>query len=91
MENKQTPLTDENDLERKSRRDNYYIGRVLKYIILACVSAIIVVLTIGFIIRFYTNASFQSAIMDIIKTYFASILLAGLSIIGINVYARNSK
>lgn len=91
MDNSLQPISDEADLEKQSKRDNFYITRVFKYVLLICACAVLIVLTVGFIFKFVTDTSFQASIMSIIQTYFSAIVLAGLSILGINIYSKNSK
>ncbi|HSX10070.1 MAG TPA: hypothetical protein VLF93_08005 [Candidatus Saccharimonadales bacterium] len=81
-----TPLIDEEDLIRRTKRDNYHIRRVIKIAVLIFLLFIGTVITGGFISTFVLNSNFRSEILDTIKSNFQAIILAGLYILGIRVF-----
>lgn len=86
---KNTPkYKNEGDLDARRRKDDYHIGRILKY---TCLFAFIIV--IGFVLilfvrRCIDDKMFQYGVLDIVKQNLSGIIFTGLSILGINQYLK---
>lgn len=79
------PLTDDDDLAKRSKRDDFWIKRSFKWFTLALIIFLLVFLAYYFCKELISNDAFRNSILDQIKSNIIGIIVAGLAIIGINV------
>lgn len=73
----------EDDLiSSKEKQDNYIISRVLKYLVLVVISAVVLCVTFVFLWNFFTNETFQDKVLGVVIEQLGVIVVAGMGILG---------
>jgi hypothetical protein len=91
MENtlKSQPVTSENDLDAKSKRDNYTIQTIIKYTIGFAILAILLSITGIFLFKLFTDNALQQFVLSKIQENITAIVLAAFYVVGINLMKNN--
>ncbi len=80
-----TPLNDDNDLASRTRNDNFWVFRILKFFILACAIVVASGITILIVAKLWGDIQFRDELANVIKDNFYAIIIGGFAILGINL------
>lgn len=77
------------EIKLKELQDDFLIRRAFKFSLLFIVIVVLVALTVLFIIELILNSVFRDAILEVLKDNISTIVIAGLSILGVYKAAKD--
>lgn len=81
-------LESESDLPSKQQNDHFWIGRIIKFTILAIGVFGLFFIAGCFFYEIWTNSDFKTTLLEHIVQELSTILIAGASILGITFISR---
>jgi uncharacterized membrane protein YbhN (UPF0104 family) len=85
------PVNDDDDLAKRSRSDDFWIRRILKFTLLGCAVIILVGITIVIGLKLGFDEPFRDGMAEAIKTNATSIVIGVAAVLGVNLRGVNFK
>lgn len=82
---KGTPVVNDNDLAQRTRNDNFWVRRILKFCTLACAILVIIGFTFLLVDKIWFDVPFRDGMANVVKDNFYAILIGAFAILGINI------
>jgi formate hydrogenlyase subunit 3/multisubunit Na+/H+ antiporter MnhD subunit len=82
MDSERLLVTDDDDLDAKSKKDDYQIKRLFKYLVLLIVSIILIALTIMLVVAICTDTEVRDYAIKAVLNGLPGISVAALAILG---------
>lgn len=91
MSRRGRPVTNDDDLVQKSKRDDFWIRRIFRYALLVCAVIILTVITAVLCYALIQNAAFRNTVLDNVKNNMVGIILGVAAILGVNLKIGNKS